>query len=60
MQITPLIIPTHYGCDWEIDEMKWGFLPGYLKDRKAIEKCREGYQNDSGKYYSAITTLNDN
>ena len=54
----PVIVPTKQGSDWEIDEMEWGFLPGYLKNREAVKKFREGYKDDAGKYHPAMTTLN--
>jgi putative SOS response-associated peptidase YedK len=44
--------------DFEIVKMEWGFLPGYLKNREAVDKFRNGYKDASGKFHPPITTLN--
>lgn len=55
--LTPVIIPAKDGrC--EIVEMEWGFLPGYLQNRDAVQKFRYGYKDKTGKFHPAMTTLN--
>ncbi len=44
--------------DFDIVEMEWGFIPGYLKTREDVAKMRVGYKDASGKFHPPITTLN--
>lgn len=44
--------------DFDLVKMEWGFLPGYLKNREAVDKFRNGYKDGSGKFHPPITTLN--
>ena len=45
-------------ADFDIVQMEWGFIPGYLKTRDAVAKMRFGYKDDSGQFHPPITTLN--
>lgn len=44
--------------DFEIVQMEWGFIPGYLKTREDVNKMRHGYKDAAGKFHPPITTLN--
>jgi len=44
--------------DFEIVEMEWGFLPGYIRNREQAEKFRTGYKRDDGQWQQPILTLN--
>jgi len=44
--------------DFEIVEMEWGFLPGYIRNRAQAEKFRNGYKKDNGQWQEPILTLN--
>jgi putative SOS response-associated peptidase YedK len=44
--------------DFDIVKMEWGFIPGYLRTREAVEKFRRGYKDDKGVFHPPITTLN--
>ena len=43
--------------DFEIVEMEWGFLPGYIRNREQAEKFRTGYKRDDGQWQHPILTL---
>ena len=44
--------------DFEIVEMEWGFLPGYIRNREQAEKFRTGYKKENGDWQQPILTLN--
>jgi len=44
--------------DFEIVEMEWGFLPGYIRNREQAEKFRTGYKKENGQWQQPILTLN--
>ena len=44
--------------DFDIVQMEWGFIPGYLKTREDINKMRHGYKDATGLFRPPITTLN--
>ena len=44
--------------DFDIVQMEWGFIPGYLKTREDVTKMRHGYKDATGKFHPPITTLN--
>ena len=44
--------------NFDIVQMEWGFLPTYLKNRDAVNKFRNGYKDESGKWHIGYTTLN--
>ncbi|MEO8721774.1 MAG: SOS response-associated peptidase family protein [Ginsengibacter sp.] len=54
----PVIKPTADGKDWELVAMEWGFIPSYLRNRDAVQKFRNGYKDDTGKFHFGYTTLN--
>ncbi len=37
---------------------EWGFLPGYLNDRDAVQRFRYGFKDATGKFNPGYTTLN--
>ena len=44
--------------DFDVVEMEWGFIPGYIKDRESLAKMRTGYKDASGNWKPGIVTLN--
>ena len=44
--------------DFDIVQMEWGFIPGYVKTREDVFKMRNGYKDSTGKYRPGIITLN--
>ena len=44
--------------DFDLVQMEWGFIPGYLKTRDDVSKMRNGYNDANGKFHPPITTLN--
>jgi putative SOS response-associated peptidase YedK len=44
--------------DFDIVQMEWGFLPGYIKNREQAQKMRKGYKDDKGQFRPPILTLN--
>lgn len=44
--------------DFEVVKMEWGFIPFYLKTREAVQRFREGYKDEKGKFHPPIITLN--
>lgn len=44
--------------NFDIVQMEWGFLPPYLKNRDAVNKFRNGYKDEAGKWHIGYTTLN--
>jgi hypothetical protein len=44
--------------DFEIVEMEWGFLSGYIRTREQAEKFRTGYKKENGDWQQPILTLN--
>jgi len=44
--------------DFEIVEMEWGFLPGYIRNREQAEKFRTGYKKYDGQCQQPILILN--
>lgn len=44
--------------DFDIVEMEWGFLPGYIRNREQAEKFRNGYKKSDGQWQQPILTLN--
>lgn len=44
--------------DFDIVEMEWGFIPGYIKTREDASKMRFGYEDSNGVFKPPITTLN--
>ena len=44
--------------DFDIVQMEWGFIPGYLKTRDDVTKMRVSFKDASGKFHPPITTLN--
>lgn len=65
---TPLIDGFDYGqvnvikpsndCGWDMVKMEWGFIPDNIKNRAAVERMRQGYQDASGRFSPPIITLN--
>jgi hypothetical protein len=35
--------------DFEIVEMEWGFLPGYIRNREQAQRFRTGYKKENGQ-----------
>ncbi len=50
--------PNETKDNFEIMEMEWGIVPPYLKNRDAVEKFRNGYKDENGKWNIGYTTLN--
>lgn len=50
--------PNEAKNDFDIVQMIWGFLPPYLRNMDAVNKFRNGYKNEQGKYIPGYTTLN--
>lgn len=44
--------------DFNIVKMKWGFVPSYLRSRKAIERFRNDYTYEKGVFHKGFTILN--
>lgn len=44
--------------DFEIVEMEWGFLPGYIRNREQAQRFRTGYKKENGQWQEPIITLN--
>lgn len=44
--------------DFDIVQMEWGFIPGYLKTRDDVFKMRNGYKDGNGNFKPPIITLN--
>jgi len=44
--------------DFDIVEMEWGFLPGYIRNREQAEKFRTGYKKENDDWQQPILTLN--
>ena len=44
--------------DFDIVQMEWGFIPGYLKTREDVFKMRNGYKESTGKFRPPMITLN--
>jgi putative SOS response-associated peptidase YedK len=44
--------------DFDIVEMEWGFIPGYLRTREEVIRMRKGYKDASGVFRPPILTLN--
>jgi putative SOS response-associated peptidase YedK len=44
--------------DFEIVEMEWGFLPGYIRNREQAARFRTGYKKENGQWQEPILTLN--
>jgi putative SOS response-associated peptidase YedK len=50
--------PKESKDNFDIVEMEWGMVPPYLKNRDAVEKFRNGYKDETGKWRIGYTTLN--
>jgi putative SOS response-associated peptidase YedK len=44
--------------DFDIVQMEWGFIPGYLKSRDDVFKMRNGYKDATDNFKPPILTLN--
>lgn len=44
--------------DFDLVQMEWGFIPGYLKTREDVFKMRNGFKDATGKYRPPVITLN--
>lgn len=44
--------------DFDIVEMEWGFIPGYIKTREEALKMRLGYKGSNGVFKPPMITLN--
>ncbi len=52
------VIRAMDNCAWEAVPMEWGFLPSHVWDREGVERFRNGYTDNSGKFKPPYTTLN--
>lgn len=50
--------PNEDKTNFDIVQMEWGFIPPYVKDRGGVQKFRNGYKDDKGKWHQGYTTLN--
>lgn len=50
--------PNETKDNFDIVEMEWGMVMPYLKNRDAVEKFRNGYKDETGKWNIGYTTLN--
>src|SRR5476651_244198 len=57
---TPVAVlkPTPDKSNFDIVQMEWGLIPPYIQNREAVEKFRNGYKDDKGKWHNGYTTLN--
>lgn len=44
--------------DFDVVQMEWGFIPGYLKTRDDVFKMRNGFKDANGSFKPPIITLN--
>ena len=54
----PIIRPIGKTHETERVKMQWGFLPSYLRTWEDVNKFRNGYKDESGRYYKPYLTLN--
>jgi len=54
----PVIRPIGKTHQTERVKMQWGFLPNYLKTRDDVQKFRNGYKDERGRFYKPFLTLN--
>jgi len=54
----PIIRPIGKTRQTERVKMQWGFLPSYLRTSEDVQKFRNGYKDQSGKFYKPYLTLN--
>lgn len=54
----PVLKKKEGQSDFDLVQMEWGFIPGYLKNREAVGKMRFGYKDENGQFHPPITTLN--
>ncbi|MDR3007443.1 MAG: hypothetical protein LBV59_05880 [Sphingobacterium sp.] len=50
--------PTEDKCNFDIVQMKWGFIPSYIKNREDVNKMRFGYKDARGQWHKPYTALN--
>jgi hypothetical protein len=50
--------PNESRDNFEVVEMEWGIVATYLKNRDAVEKFRNAYRDEGGKWNIGYTTLN--
>lgn len=54
----PIVKPSADYSNWDIINAEWGFIPTYLHTREQVNKFRNGYKDEKGKFHPPITTLN--
>jgi putative SOS response-associated peptidase YedK len=55
----PVLKPKNCEKDFDIVEMEWGFIPGWIKNRTEATKMRTGGINpNTGKFEQPLLTLN--
>jgi len=54
----PVIRPIGNTRDTERVKMQWGFLPPHLKNGEDVKRFRNGYKDESGRYFKPYLTLN--
>ncbi|MDF3077530.1 MAG: response-associated peptidase [Sphingobacteriaceae bacterium] len=57
---TPVAVlkPNDTKTDFNIEQMEWGFIPPYLRNREAVNRFRNGYKDENGKWNIGYTTQN--
>lgn len=50
--------PRYTRDNFDIVEMEWSFLPGYVKTRSEADKFRKGYKKDDGSWQNGYDTQN--
>ena len=50
--------PRYARDNFDIVQMEWSFLPGYVKNRDQVEKFRKGYKKKDGSWQNGYDTQN--
>lgn len=50
--------PRYTRDNFDIVQMEWSFLPGYVKNRDQVEKFRKGYKKKDGSWQTGYDTQN--
>jgi len=50
--------PRYTRDNFDIVQMEWSFLPGYVKNRDQVEKFRRGYKKKDGTWQTGYDTQN--
>jgi putative SOS response-associated peptidase YedK len=54
----PIIRPLRDSKETERVNMQWGFLPNRMASQESINRFRNGYKTDDGRWIKGYTTLN--